>query len=204
MNDEKSIKSDIIQALRFFYWRYMMELQTVSLKSIFWSKDQTLGRDVMSVLMGAIILAFASQISIPLQPIPLTFQSVTVLALGMLLGARLGAYSIISYLVMGAMGVPVFQGLSAGLHVFFGPTAGYLLGFIPAAYVSGYLAQKGFFKTAAAMGTLIIFGFGYAGLTVLFNAEKAWLFGVKPFLLTEFFKVAVLMMIAPRFWKRSK
>jgi len=177
--------------------------QDLALRSILWSKNQTLGRDIISILAGALVLAIASQISIPLQPIPLTFQSVTVLALGMLLGARLGVYSVITYLVAGAMGAPVFEGLSAGLHVFFGPTAGYLMGFIPAAWISGYLAQKGFFKTAAVLGTVIIFGMGFFGLSILMNAEKAWLFGVKPFVVTEFFKVALLVLIAPRFWKKG-
>jgi biotin transport system substrate-specific component len=175
----------------------------VGLRSILWSKNQTIGWDILSVIVGAVILALASQISIPLQPVPLTFQSVTVLALGMLMGARLGVYSVITYLIAGAMGAPVFEGLSTGIHVFFGPSAGYLFGFIPAAFVSGYLAQKGLIKTAALIGTLIIFTFGFVGLAVLFNTEKAWLFGVKPFIFSEIVKVSLLVLIAPRFWKKG-
>lgn len=179
-----------------------MFANSVELKSIFWADNNRAIKEMLLVLSATIILALSSQISIPLQPVPLTFESVTVLAIGMLLGARLGLYTVITFLITGAMGLPVFAELSGGMHVFLGPTAGYLLGFLPAVWISGYLAQKGYFKIAAIIGTVIIFSFGYLNLLLFLSPEKAWLAGVKPFMLTELVKVGLLMFIAPICWKK--
>src|SRR5690242_8292142 len=102
-----------------------------------WPKEFTI------VLGAALFLALASQISIPLQPVPLTFQSVTVLLIGMALGPRLGGYAIAMYFIAGCLGLPVFANFSFGPQVFLGASGGYLMGFLPAAVVSGYLAQRG-------------------------------------------------------------
>jgi biotin transport system substrate-specific component len=87
------------------------------------------------MLGGVFLLAFASQLTIPLVPVPLTFQSSAVILIAMLFGARLGAYTVLAYLAAGFCGLPVFAEFSAGPMHFVGPTAGYLAGFVPAARV---------------------------------------------------------------------
>src|SRR5262245_49962741 len=95
--------------------------------SIFWPKENSFLNQALLVFAGVIVLAFASQLSIPLQPVPLTFQSATVVLIGMVYGARYGTYTIATYLIAGACGLPVFINYSATLSHFLSPTGGYLL-----------------------------------------------------------------------------
>lgn len=166
-----------------------MTTESVTLSQrISWPKE-------LSVVIGAaLFLALASQISIPLQPVPLTFQSVTVLLIGMALGPRLGGYAIALYLVAGSLGLPVFANFYSGVGAFVGPAGGYLIGFLPAAILSGYLAQKKWTITAALLGTVVIFGSGYLYLSQLIGFSQAWLLGVKPFLISEPIKLMILCL----------
>jgi biotin transport system substrate-specific component len=163
---------------------------TVLPQRISWPKE-------LSVVIGAaLFLAIASQISIPLQPVPLTFQSITVLLIGMALGPRLGGYAVALYLVAGSLGLPVFANFYSGIGVFMGPSGGYLIGFLPAAVISGYLAQRNWTITAALLGTFIIFGLGFAYLSQFVGSTQAWLLGVKPFLISEPIKLMILCLYA--------
>ncbi len=186
-------------------------LTTSTLQSIFWPRTQenSFLKQLFIVLGGAILLSLSSQLSIPLQPVPLTFQSITVILLGMALGPRLGFYAVLSYLTAGFLGLPVFANFTGGLHVFFGPTAGYLMGFLPAAALSGFLAQQGFAKSvltsfiSALLGTVIIFSLGVIVLSHYTGWHNAFLFGVKPFMLTELIKLSALALFIPRCWKNG-
>lgn len=157
----------------------------------------------------AILLSLSSQLSIPLQPVPLTFQSITVIFIGMALGTRLGFYAVSTYLFAGCLGLPVFANFSGGLHVFFGPTAGYLIGFLPAVALSGFLAQHGFAKSvftsfiSAVLGTVIIFSLGVIVLSQYTGWHNAYVLGVKPFMVTEFIKLLALALFIPRCWKNG-
>ena len=151
-------------------------------------------REFLMVVSAALFLAIASQISIPLQPVPLTFQSITVLLIGMGLGARLGGSAVALYLIAGSLGLPVFANFSAGLAPFMGPTGGYLIGFLPAAIISGYLTQQHHKILGALLGTAIIFGLGFVYLSHMAGSTQAWLLGVKPFLISEPIKLLILCL----------
>jgi biotin transport system substrate-specific component len=179
------------------------------MQSIFWSNKDSLARQALFILFGVLLLTIASQLSIPLLPVPLTFQSTAVVLIGMLYGARRGSLVMMIYLLAGACGLPVFAGLSAGLPEFFGPTAGYLCGFIPAAFLSGYLAQNGWGKNiflcfiAASLGVGIIFALGIAWLSLSVGLQNAIAFGFLPFLVTEPIKLIVVSWLIPRCLKPS-
>jgi biotin transport system substrate-specific component len=180
-----------------------------SFRSIFWPIQKSISKQVFLVLTAATLLAISSQVSIPWVPVPLTFQSATVLAIGMLYGSRLGAFAILTYLSAGLLGLPVFAGGAAGPLVFVGPTAGYLIGFVPGAYISGFLAEKGFSKgilsalVASVVGALPIFLLGALVLSFFVGTKLSFALGVKPFILTEVIKLFVVSLFVPRFWKKN-
>lgn len=175
--------------------------------SIFWPTQQRLLKQTGLAVLAALLLAGASQISIPLQPVPLTFQSATVVLLGLTLGARLGLVAIMTYLIAGLSGLPVFADFSAGPAVFAGPTGGYLLGFIPAVLIGGYLAQRGWVKsylslfTAAILAVSMIFIVGVAYLSTFIGFHTALLVGLKPFIVTEVLKLMLVTIAAKQAWR---
>lgn len=185
-----------------------MSAITLTAQSIFWPKQNSILKQTLTIAIGVVLLAIGSQLSIPLFPVPLTFQSATVILIGMALGARQGAAVVASYLLVGALGLPVFADFSAGLDKFFGPTGGYLLGFLPAAYLSGYLAEKGFSKTilgsfvATLCGVSIIFLGGLSYLSLFLGWEKAIAVGLLPFVVSEAVKLFVIALFTPKMWKQ--
>jgi biotin transport system substrate-specific component len=190
-------------------WCDMNLNNLATMQSIFWSKNDRILKQLCFALMGVFVLAFASQLSIPLKPVPLTFQSVTVILLGMAYGSRLGSYTIALYLLFGLVGFPVFAGFSSGPPVFFGPTCGYLIGFLPAAYISGYLAQKGWAKNiltsfiAACLGVSVIFLLGVSILSQSIGWHHAIMFGLMPFIISESIKLLAISCVIPRLWKKT-
>ena len=161
------------------------------------------------ILAGVFVLAFASQLSIPLQPVPLTFQSATVILIGMAYGARYGTYVVSLYLLAGFCGAPVLADFSSGPAHFAGPTAGYLFGFLGAAWVSGWLASLGFGRhifsafMAALIGAIIIFAAGVTVLASFMGIKSALTFGLMPFVISEPIKLFAVSAIIPRLWKQS-
>lgn len=174
----------------------------------FGSTEQSWLKQSLLILAGVIVLALASQISIPLLPVPITFQSTTVVLLGMLYGARGGLCVVAVYLLAGILGLPVFADFSSGLLLFSGPTAGYLIGFLLAAFLSGYLAEQGWTKSrwkclaAASMATAVIFLFGLTALSFSIGLHQALMFGLMPFLFTEPCKLLALSLLLPMTWKK--
>ncbi|MBS0351743.1 MAG: biotin transporter BioY [Proteobacteria bacterium] len=179
------------------------------LQSLCWPKQNKLIKNVLLVLTGVFVLALASQLTIPLKPVPITFQSATVLLIALVYGARLGGATIASYLLAGACGLPVFAEMSSGLHVLlFNPTSGYLFGFFFATLLTGFLTQYGWGKniisafTAAVLGAVVIFALGILFLAHYIGWHQATLLGLQPFLITEPIKLVAVAVIAPRFWKQ--
>jgi len=165
---------------------------------------------VGAVVLGAVLVAAAAQVSIPLPgtPVPMTLQPMAVLLVGGLLGARLGALSMILYLAMGAAGLPVFTPTVPllGIARLFGPTGGYLLAYPVAAYAVGALVSPGRGPGARApwlaavlgvtSGLLLIHLGGLAQLAILTgNLSAAARFGTVPFLLGDLLKIAVLVPV---------
>jgi biotin transport system substrate-specific component len=166
-------------------------------------------RSVALVVAFSLLTALAAQVVVPLPwtPVPLTGQTFAVLLTGALLGSRLGALALVAYLVEGAAGLPFFRAGAGGVGHFFGPTGGYLLAFPAAAFVTGYLAERGWdrrFLTAAAamaLGSLVILAGGWAWLTILFRtAGEAFRLGVAPFLIGDLVKIALAAAALPAGW----
>lgn len=166
-------------------------------------------REVMLVLGGALLIALAARIQIPLpfSPVPVTGQTFAVLLLGALYGSKRGLATVLTYLVLGAVGLPVFAGGAAGVARLAGPTAGYLAGFLAAAFVVGALAERGWdrrpWTTAAAMilGNLVIYVAGVAWLVRFVGWEAVLAAGVVPFLVGDALKIALATLLLPAGWR---
>lgn len=169
-----------------------------------------LARSVILVVAFSLLTALAAQIVIPLPwtPVPITGQTFAVLLTGALLGSRLGALAMIAYLIEGASGLPFFRGGSGGAHyLLFSPTAGYLLAYPVAAFITGLLAERGWDKrylTAAAamgIGSLLILCGGWAWLSLFFRTPpEAFAAGVAPFIIGDIIKIALAAAVLPSGW----
>ena len=164
--------------------------------------------DSLIVVCGSLLVGLSAQIRIylPFSPVPITGQTFAVLMLGALLGSRRGGLAMLAYLVEGLMGLPVFAA-GIGLAALFGPTGGYLIGFVPAAYLVGRLAERGWDRrissTVAAMilGNIVLHSFGFVWLVVLTSVRTAFLTGVCPFIIGDILKVALAAAVLPMGWK---
>jgi len=169
-------------------------------------KPLTLRRDVAVVLLGSWLVALAAQVTIPLQPVPITGQTFGVLLIGAALGFRRGALALAAYLVQGALGLPFFAGGAGGLARLLGPTGGYLIGFVFAAALVGALAERGwdrrFLSTLAAMalGNLVIYAFGLPWLAQFAGWEKVAALGLLPFLPGDALKMLLAAVTLPALW----
>lgn len=165
--------------------------------------------NIITVLCGSLLLAVAAQITLPLQPVPVTLQSFAALFIGMAFGPRMGSQIIFAYLCEGICGLPVFANFSWGVNVLFGPTGGYLMGFLPAAILAGYLLEMGWVKhrftifLAALLGTIALFIPGYFVLAKFIGFHNAFLFGIIPFYMVELCKIVVFTVITPCFWRQN-
>ena len=159
---------------------------------------------VFFALAGTILLAVSSKFKIPFYPVPMTMQTFVVLMIGIVFGWKLGVATILLYLLEGIIGLPVFAGTpekGVGYIYFFGPTMGYLIGFIPAVFFAGLLKvdyklnllNKLFlnfiFYTFAVS---FIYLFGLIWLIKFVPIEKVWEIGVMPFLPAELLKISIL------------
>ncbi len=153
----------------------------------------------VAVLLGTLFLAASSWIEVPMFPVPMTMQTFAVTLIGALYGWRLGAVTVLAWLVEGAVGFPVLAGGAAGLAHFAGPTGGYLAAFPLAAALVGFLAERGWtaegklFKSFVAMllGNAFILAFGGAWLAAMIGVSDAIQFGVVPFILGAIVKSAL-------------
>ncbi len=183
-----------------------MQQSATLIDTIFAGKgSRSLVRDAMIALAATGILAISAKIQVPFYPVPMTMQSLVVLVIGAAFGWRLGAATLALYLAEGAMGLPVFaQG--GGLAYMMGPTGGYLLGFVAAAAVTGYLAERGWTKTvlgtlaAMTIGHAVIFLFGFGWLASLIGMSKTYLGGVAPFYAASLFKTLLGAALLPAAW----
>ena len=166
-------------------------------------------RDLLLITISALFVAALAQVKIPLPftPVPLTGQTFAVLLVGAALGSKRGATSLALYTAMGALGLPFFAGGASGLAYMFGPTLGYLAGFVVAAYVIGLLAERGLERSLRTSlfpflaGTLVIYIFGASWLAVLFGFEKVLILGVLPFLIGDVIKMIFAALVLPAAWK---
>jgi len=148
---------------------------------------------VPQVIAGSMLIALSAQLSVrlPLSPVPITAQTLAVLWVGALLGSKQGAVSVLSYLAAGLVGLPVFASGRAGAVVLAGPTGGYLIGFVAAAYATGWLFEHGWDQgigsTAMAflVGNGMIYLLGVPWLSLFVGPQRAIATGLMPFLLGD-------------------
>lgn len=163
------------------------------------------GRAAFVIGLGAALVALAAQAQVPAWPVPFTLQPLAVLVVGGLLGAKRGAAALVTYLVLGCLGLPVFAGGAAGAVYLIGPTGGYLLAFPVAAAVAGRLAGTrpgaGGALLACAAAMLVIHIGGVSQLAALRgDLGSALRFGFYPFVTGDLVKVglaALLLVVAP-------
>lgn len=166
--------------------------------------------DGLLILFGSLFIAALAQVRIPLQPVPITGQTLAVLLVGMALGSRRGVLAVLAYLGMGAAGLPFFTGAQSGLVYMAGPTGGYLAGFILAAWLVGWLAERGWDRNlgttlaAMALGNLAIYAVGVSWLAVLVGGfsgpSGAVALGLTPFLLGDVIKALIAALLLPTAW----
>jgi len=174
--------------------------------------DRVLGRslalDAVLVVAGATLTALLAQVAVPLWPVPVTGQTLAVLLVGASLGAARGALSLALYAVLGIVGLPVFSDFGAGAGVILGPTGGYIVGFVAAAALVGWLSERAWerkvLKALAtfAAGTLVVFAFGLPWLAVALQLDLAQTlqFGLWPFLVGGAIKAAIAAGLLPLAW----
>jgi biotin transport system substrate-specific component len=150
------------------------------------------------VLAGTLVLALASQIAVPMVPVPITMQTFAVTMIGALYGWRLGALTVFAWLAEAAVGFPVLANGAGGLAPFAGATAGYLVSFPLIAALTGWLAERGWIGDkvirsfgAHLLANLLCLAIGGMWLANLLGTEKAWLLGVAPFILGAVLKSAL-------------
>jgi len=173
---------------------------------------RTIATDVGLIFAGAVLTSIAAQIAIPMWPVPITGQTFAVLLVGAVLGASRGALSMITYFSLGAAGLPVFSGAAAGIT--FGTTFGYLVGFIAAAAIVGWLGQLSWHKKVSGVvasfviGNAVIYMFGLPWLAfALSNLGFANDFGavvaagLLPFLVGDAIKMVLVAAALPLAWK---
>jgi len=174
------------------------------------SAERPLVRQAILVVLGSLLMWASAKVQVPMWPVPMTMQSFVVLVIGMGYGSRLGAATVGFYLMQGALGLPVFAGTpekGIGLAYMMGPTGGYLVGFLLAAAVVGWLAERGWDRTlplavsAMIIGTVLLFVPGVAWLAVLIGYSKAVAAGVTPFLLASVVKLALAAAVMPLAWR---
>ena len=176
-----------------------------TLMSFVWPSRSILRAPVLMVV-GTALLALSAKIQVPFYPVPMTMQTLVVLVIGAAYGWRLGGATVALYLAEGALGLPVFAGAGAGIAYMAGPTGGFLIGFLVAAMVTGVMAQRGWDRSLIrvvammAVGHAVIFVFGVAWLSSLFDFSRAWAVGVAPFYAATVLKTLLAAALMQAAW----
>ncbi|MFP4437278.1 MAG: biotin transporter BioY [Chloroflexaceae bacterium] len=166
--------------------------------------------NLMLTVLGSWFVALLAQISIPLgfTPVPITGQTLGVLLVGSLLGTRMGTLALLLYVAQGAIGLPFFADGNSGVQVLYGSTAGYIFGFVLAAALTGWLAERGWDRKVSTtvlsmvIGTVLIYIPGVIWLAGFVDSlQEAVVLGVLPFLLGAVIKIAVAAGVLPGAWK---
>jgi biotin transport system substrate-specific component len=166
-------------------------------------------REGVLIFGGSLLIALAAQLRVllPFSPVPVTGQTFAVLFLAAIYGSKRVTATVMTYLTLGLIGLPVFAGGDSGVAGLLGPTAGYLIGFLGAAFIVGKLAERGWdrrpWSTAAGMviGNLVIYTAGAAWLSKFVGWESVLSAGVLPFIAGDALKIAFATLLLPAGWK---
>lgn len=156
------------------------------------------------VLGATFLIALSGQISIPLPftPVPLTLQVHVCLLMAALLGRRLGTLSVAFFLLLGAMGLPVFSMGGAGWPILLGPRGGYLVGYLAGAWMTGTLIRPSstarFKALAMGVGNLVVYACGLPQLALFVGAERVFMLGMLPFLAGDLIKLFISYRLVSR------
>jgi len=169
-------------------------------------------RQVGLVIGFSLLTALSAQIIIPVPPVPFTAQTFAVVLTGALLGSRLGAITMIVYLIEGACGLPFFSGGSGGILHLMGPTGGYLIAFPAAAFITGAFAEhewdRKFLTAVAAMtiGTVLILLAGWLWYSLVLRTSPALTVfpTVVRFIPGDLLKICLAAAVLPSGWKLVK
>lgn len=174
------------------------------------------------IALGVALLWLSAKVKVMTEPVPVTLQTLAIMALAMAYGARIGAVTVLAYLALGAMGEPVFANTperGIGLPYMFGPTGGYLVGFVTATLAVGALSDRGWDRSlltaavAMAVGLVALYlpgvlwlsyGFPIIAMGADFSGiglAKAIEFGAAPFIFADVVKVALAALSFPMIWK---
>ena len=184
------------------------------------SQNSKILKYILVIFLGSILLTISSKIKIPFYPVPMTMQTFVVLFLGISFGYKIGLATVSLYLIEGIVGLPVFSNSpekGVGIIYFTGPTMGYLIGFLPAVFLTGYLKLDDWTKKEnrnleffflnllkLLISVSVIYLLGLLWLSNLIGFEKAILFGFKPFWIAELFKILLLTFLTPLVLKLRK
>lgn len=171
------------------------------------TKEKETFKNILLVLGGVAFLSIMSQILIPLPytPVPISLGTFGVTLMALLYGRKLGTATILSYVVAGSLGAPIFAGGKAGS--LFSPTGGYILGYIIAVVILGYLADKGVTKSyvktilSLLLSSAIILTLGALVLSLFMPGKNAFMIGVLPFLPGDALKSTTVTLLLPTLWK---
>ena len=174
------------------------------------TKENEFLKSIFLVLSGVIFLSIMSQLIIPLYftPVPISLGSFGVILIALLYGRKLGTATVLSYVVAGSLGAPVFAGFKAGS--LFSPTGGYILGYIAAALILGFLSDKGIAKSyvktflSLLLASAAILVLGALVLILFVPSKNVFMIGVLPFLPGDMLKVVAAALLFPRLWKFIK
>ncbi len=200
-----------------------IDLDARTLAAALWAPARVspLLRGAVLAIAGSLFVALSAQVSVPLWPVPVTGQTFGVLSVGLVCGWRIGGAALLLYLIEGAIGLPFFAGGASGWSAVVGPSGGYIWGFVLAAALVGWLAERGWgrnvFLTAAAMflGNVVLYVPGLIWLAIFYagpgqdyiataGAATAWgasiNAGLVPFLLGDLLKLLLAAALVPTVW----
>jgi len=165
--------------------------------------------NVFTVIVCSILLILSAKIKVDLYPVPMTLQPLAILMVAMLCGRNISVASVTLYLLQGMVGLPVFA-YGGGLPYLLGPTGGFLFGFLVASVVVGELADRGWGKKiiqsvfAMLLGMFTIYFFGIFQLSLIKGFDYAIIYGMKPFIIGDFYKLLLAALLLPQIWKLIK
>ena len=171
------------------------------------AKEKETFKNILLVLGGVAFLSIMSQVLIPLPytPVPISLGTFGVTLMALLYGRKLGTATILSYVAAGSLGAPIFAGGKAGSLI--SPTGGYILGYIVATIILGYLADRGVTKSyvktilSLMLSSAIILTLGSLVLSLFVPGKNAFMIGVLPFLPGDALKSTTTTLLLPTLWK---
>lgn len=165
-------------------------------KSLTLIKEET--KEIILILSFSFLTAVSSKIKVEIGIVPITFQTFAVFLSGIILGSKKGALSQLTYLILGLLGFPFFS-RGGGIHYLFSPTFGYIIGFIFASYISGFIKEYklnflfSLLILIFANATIYIFGLLY--LINFVPKEKLFQIGLYPFIIGDLYKIFLVLLL---------